>query len=353
MRINLYFLNKIKCLIIITIGISLAAGCSLKKETLFSGNTMGTTYHVKVVSDYFAGVSHLDQKIKLCLEGINHSMSTYQKDSEISRFNALKDPAKPFKSTHDFYAVMTMAQDLYLQTEGAWDGTIDPLVRLWGFGRDGMQYQIPEKEKIEKKLAQVGFDKIELLADQTLKKGEPAVKVDLASIAKGFGVDQVARLLRKNHITDFLVEIGGEIYASGRRKDGEKWQVGINQPRKNAPLDAIYTVVEIENQAFATSGDYRNYIEINGKRYSHIIDPRTGWPVDNGVVSVSVLADNCAFADGLATAIMVMGAEKGLALLNQIKSVEGLILIANSDDNIKAYASTGFHEKPTSSTENK
>ncbi len=338
---------------VVVASLVLVGGCSLKKETLFSGNTMGTTYHIKVVSDYFAGVSHLEKKIQLCLDGINHSMSTYQKDSEISRFNAVKDPSKPFKSTHGFYAVMAMARDIFLQTEGAWDGTVDPLVRLWGFGRDGIQYEIPAKEKIERKLAQVGFDKIELLPNQTLKKREPSVKVDLASIAKGYGVDQVAQILRNNQINDFLVEIGGEIYASGRRKDGEKWQVGINQPRKDAPLDALYTVVEIENQAFATSGDYRNYIEVGGKRYSHIIDPRTGWPVDNGVVSVSILADNCAFADGLATAIMVMGAEEGQALLNRLKSVEGLILVENSNDKIKAYASSGFHEKRIPSTGNK
>lgn len=334
--------QRVSLILTLLSGIVLIVGCDLKKETQFTGKTMGTTYHVKVVSNYFARVSHLEKKIKMCLDGINHSLSTYQKDSEISRFNSIENTTKSFHTTKDFFGVMNMGRKLYELTEGAWDGTIDPLVNLWGFGRSGTKYEIPAKSEIETKLAQVGFDKIDFLPDQMLKKRNSSVKVDLASIAKGYGVDKVADLLRKNQLTDFLVEIGGEVYAKGRRKDGRKWRVGINKPHKDAPIDAVYAIIELEDKGFATSGDYRNFIEITGKRYSHVIDPKTGRPVDNGVVSVSILADTCALADGLATAIMVMGPDAGQTLLNRLDSVEGMILAINSYGSLKEYPSKGF-----------
>ena len=341
-EISLNFLQKISLILICWTGIGLLNGCSLKKETQFSGKTMGTTYHIKVVTNYFAKVSPLEKKIELCLEGINHSMSTYEKDSEISRFNSIKDIARPFHVTKDFYAVMQTARKIFKLTAGAWDGTVDPLVNLWGFGRSGTKVKAPAKSEIESKLSHVGFNQIEFLPNQNLKKRKLAVTLDLASIAKGYGVDKVSELLLKNKISNFIVEIGGEVYASGRRKDGQKWRVGINEPRIDAPVDAVYTTVALESKGLATSGDYRNFIEIDGKRYSHIIDPKTGWPVDNGVASVSILADTCVLADGLATAILVMGAKKGQALLDRLDSVEGMILRAKSDGTLEEFRSKGF-----------
>lgn len=322
--------------------LTLLNGCGQKKETVFSGKTMGTTYQVKVVSGYFTSVAHLEKKIRMCLEGVNQSMSTYQKNSEISRFNTINTTDKAFKCSKDFFTVMNMARTIFTQTQGAWDGTVDPLVNLWGFGRSGTRFEIPAADKIKTKLAQVGFDQIVFLPNQTIKKRHPLIKIDLASIAKGYGVDQVATLLRKDQMTDFIVEIGGEVYAAGRRKDGRKWRVGINKPDKNAALDAIHAVVEIEGKSFATSGDYRNFIEINGKKYSHIIDPRSGRPVENGVVSVSILADNCALADGLATAVMVLGSKEGTDLINRLDDVEGLIIVAKSDGGLEEHSSNGF-----------
>ena len=180
-----------------------------------------------------------------------------------------------------------------------------------------------------------------------LKKRKLAVTLDLASIAKGYGVDKVSELLLKNKISNFIVEIGGEVYASGRRKDGQRWRVGINEPRKDAPVDAVYTSVMLQNKGLATSGNYRNFVEIGGKLYSHIIDPKTGWPVDNGVASVSILADTCALADGLATAILVMGPEKGQALLDRLDTVEGMILLTKSNGAFEEFRSKGFQQKKT------
>ena len=148
-----------------------------------------------------------------------------------------------------------------------------------------------------------------------LSKRNPHVSLDLGSIAKGYGVDQVAEVIRNNGIKNFLVEIGGEVYASGCKIDGGYWLVGINMPDKDALIGDIYKTVRLKNKALATSGDYRNFFEKKGAFYSHVIDPRTGYPVKNGIVSVSVVADDCTFADGLATAIMVAGHEKGLELV--------------------------------------
>ncbi len=336
--------NGVSLLLVLLVSSIWLGGCNLKKETRFSGQTMGTTYHITVVSGYFSSVSHLKKKIDMCLDGINQSMSTYLKRSEISRFNAIDDIATTFRTTKDFYTVMTLARQIFKQTHGAWDGTVGPLVDLWGFGPGGVNLQVPDHKEIRVRLSQVGFDQIEFLPNHRLRKRNPHVKVDLSSIAKGYAVDQVAALLRQHQLTDFLLEIGGEVYAAGLRKDGQKWRVGINEPRPGASLEAVYRVVELENQGFATSGDYRNFIEIDGKRYSHIIDPRSGWPVDNGVVSISVLANSCAMADGLATAIMVMGPQTGGALLNRLDAVEGLIVVAKTDNTLIDHPSAGFNQ---------
>jgi thiamine biosynthesis lipoprotein len=343
----LNFSPKIYLILICWAGMGLLNGCDLKKETQFSGKTMGTTYHIKVVTGYFAKVSPLEKKIKLCLEGINHSMSTYEKDSEISRFNSIKDITKPFHAGEDFYTVMKAARKIFKLTAGAWDGTVDPLVNIWGFGRSGTKFEVPAESEIKSKLTQVGFDQIEFLPNQILKKRNLAVTLDLASIAKGYGVDKVSELLLKNKINNFVVEIGGEVYGAGRRKDGQRWRVGINEPRKDAPVDAVYTSVMLQNKGLATSGNYRNFVEIGGKLYSHIIDPKTGWPVDNGVASVSILADTCALADGLATAILVMGPEKGQALLDRLDTVEGMILLTKSNGAFEEFRSKGFQQKKT------
>ncbi|MBT8363399.1 MAG: FAD:protein FMN transferase [Deltaproteobacteria bacterium] len=155
-------------------------------------------------------------------------------------------------------------------------------------------------------------------------------------------MDQVSELVAAAGYKNYLVEIGGEVYAAGLRPDGQRWRVGINRPQKDAAFNAVYRVVSLFNQAFATSGDYRNFFEINGVRYSHVIDPRSGYPVSNGVVSVSIIADNCTLADGLATAIMVMGAEKGIRLVDRLSNVEAFIVVEASDGSLADFSSQGF-----------
>jgi thiamine biosynthesis lipoprotein len=333
--------------IYLTIAISIVVlfshiDCEANREFLIEGRTMGTTYSVKIVTGDDRGVAGLKEKIDARLVEINDSMSTYKKDSEITRFNNLTQVDRQFRISEDFYRVMMTARTLFELSEGAWDGTVNPLVDLWGFGRTGRKNKPPERQEIDLLLPQIGFEKIQILPDRSLIKKKAPVTLDLSSIAKGYGVDQVAQILRKAGYINYLVEIGGEISASGKRRDGKLWRIGINRPRKDAGRDEVYKVIDLENQAFATSGDYRNFFEIDGVRYSHIIDPRTGYPISNGVVSVSIIAGNCAFADGLATAVMIMGYDKGIKLISRLDAVEGLIVVERPDGSLADYFSRGF-----------
>jgi thiamine biosynthesis lipoprotein len=321
----------------------ICVSCSRPKEVhLITGKTMGTTYHITVVKETGADLTGLQARIDQRLESLNRSMSTYRQDSEISRFNRFQLVDHAFPVSEDFYTVMALAFEIYQISGGAWDGTVHPLVNLWGFGASGTRDTIPARHIIAQTLNAVGFSLIDVSDIGVLKKRRSGISIDLASIAKGYGVDAVARLLGGMGFENYLVEIGGEVYAAGRRPDGTPWKVGINRPEKTAPANAVYKVLTLENQAMATSGDYRNYIEIEGRTFSHIIDPRSGYPVHNGVVSASVFAPACTLADGLATAIMVMGADDGLALMNRLDKVEGLIVVREPDGGLHDYWSSGM-----------
>jgi len=338
-----YSLLITRCFFPALLAALLAAGCDGRRENVLTGRTMGTTYSVKVVTGYFGSIAGLQEKIDRRLEAINHSMSPYLQDSEISRFNRFQQTGEEFRISADFLQVMKTAAQVYELSGGAWDGTVNPLVDLWGFGRAGRRSQVPAAGKISELLGDVGFDKIEIRDSGALIKRQASVTLDLSSIAKGFGVDQVAAVVRDAGFTDFLVEIGGEVLAAGVRPDDRPWRVGINRPKPAAGFDEVYKVVSLKDQAFATSGDYRQFFVQDGRRYSHIIDPKTGYPVAHRVVSVSILARNCTLADGLATAVMVMGAERGLALINRLEGVEGLIVVENPDGSLADEGSRRWH----------
>jgi thiamine biosynthesis lipoprotein len=316
---------------------------AVKKEVLFSGRTMGTTYHIKIVTTQKQTPDKLHEQIEAKLAAINRSMSTYIADSEISRFNRLDDPSRTMMISDDFMNVMLVARQLHELTDGAWDGTIKPVLNLWGFGKSGQPRNVPSEVDIRQQLERIGFDQIMITpATKHLGKVRSDVTLDLASIAKGYAVDVLAALIRQDGYRDFLVEIGGEVYAGGVRIDGKPWRVGVNRPDKNAAIDNVYKIVPLSNQALATSGDYRNFFEFQGRRYSHVIDPRTGYPVQNGIVSVSIIAPNCTLADGLATAVMVMGHKKGMAVLDMLDQVEGLIVVREADGTLLDRPSDGF-----------
>jgi len=323
----------------------LLAACAPAPEHKLEGRTMGTTWHVTVVGR--ASVAGLQEKIERRLGEVNQSFSTYRDDSEINRFSRFRAVGEEFPVSRDFLRVMGTAARVFALSGGAWDGTVRPLVDVWGFGPLPPVGEPPAPGRIEELLADVGFDQIEIRPGALVKR-RASVTLDLSSIAKGYGVDAVAEVIRGAGFPDFLVEIGGEVYGAGSRHDGRPWRVGINRPQADAAPDEIYRVAPLRDAAFATSGDYRSFFVRDGVRYSHVLDPRTGRPVTNGVVSVSVRAPDCTLADGLATAVMVMGADAGLALLERLAAVEGLVVVETRGGRLEDHATSGFRSEPPS-----
>ncbi len=288
----------------------LLAQTKVQRPFMFSGKTMGTSYHIK-----FFGLPapHLQASIDSLLEEINRQMSTYRRDSEIAIFNQMQAHT-PFRVSDDFFSVALIARNVYAKTGGAFDPTLGLVVNLWGFGPEGRQEKVPSSSALKSALDKIGYDKFKLnTKDFTLTKPYGEVKLDFSAVAKGFGVDKVAEYLDANGILNYMVEIGGEVRTRGQKNGGQPWIIGIEMPiDKGVPAGLI--PVTPGDQAMATSGDYRNYFEINGKRMSHIIDPRSGYPISHNLASVSALAPSCAEADAMATAMMVLGAEEGMKL---------------------------------------
>lgn len=296
----------------------------LGREYNISGRTMGTFYTIKFISSKKPSMPLWKARVDKRLKDINKRLSMYDPESELSLFNRQK-AGSLVKVSSDFYANLITAKKLYDMTDGSWDGTIKPLVDLWGFGTKKRITRIPEADKITLALSKTGFHKIDIREHQKVFKTAD-ITLDLGSIAKGYGVDTLARLFTSSGINDVLVEIGGELFGSGKNKKGKPWSVGISKPDKQFSNQKLYKIVRLNNHAIATSGNYRNFFEINNKTFSHIIDPKTGFPVDNKIVSASVISKDCTFADGLATALMVMDVQKGITLVNSLEDTECLII---------------------------
>ena len=329
-------------LIILFISTTLIFACSSDRRISFSGKTMGTTYHITVIAPAITSAARLQKKVDTRLSEINNSMSTYIEASEISRFNAFDGVGRPFAVSDDFINVLKVGQRIYNLTGGTWDATVWPLIRLWGFHLPLAQRRVPTPEQVAGALKCVGYDKIQLTPGAVIKK-TACVTLDLGSIAKGFGVDQIAELLKKNGMTNFIVEIGGEIVASGTKENGADWNIGINLPEAYAPVNEVRRTLSLSNRAVATSGDYRNFFMVGDKRYCHVMDPRTGYPIETSVVSASVVSDSCTFSDGLATALMIMAPEKSVSLVNSLEKTECLITVREADGQLKDYYSKGFY----------
>lgn len=343
--------NKVLGAIVVAFGVfalvvaaGVTTGFNTKQEVVLSGRTMGTTYHIKAVVSGKMSADALSLAVTRRLEALNRSMSVYDPDSEISRFNrAGKGVAVPV--SEDLLTVFSVGTQIHGLTDGAWDATVGPLVTLWGFGPGKIEDRFPRKVEVARALARVGFTAVSRKGDGALVKDRDGLFLDFGSIAKGYGVDAVAALLREKKISHFLVEIGGEVYCEGHRLDGKPWRVGINTPRRGAMVGDLFQVRTLKGQALATSGDYRNYRNVGGRIWTHVIDPRTGYPVENGVTSASVLADSTVFADGLATALMVMGPAKGIALVDRLDGVECLLIVRKPDGTLEVSASEGWVDR--------
>lgn len=302
------------------------------EQIILQGKTMGTTYTVKYIDNgevkNLASAETVKSELDKLLIEVNNQMSTYQNDSEISRFNQLKEANQAVEISKDFAKVVQEAIRLNTVTEGALDVTVGPLVNLWGFGPDKRLNKVPSAEQISERSTYVGIDKIVLKIEDTphLSKSEPNLYLDLSSIAKGFGVDKLAEHLEHIGISNYLVEIGGELRGKGKNLQGLDWRIAIEQPVMAQGQTAQITV-PLHNLAMATSGNYRNYFEDEqGNRLSHIIDPKQLRPVSHNLASITVLAPTTMTADGLSTGLFVLGAEKALEVAEREKLAIFLII---------------------------
>lgn len=306
--------------------------------TALVGQTMGTTYSVKVVTGPLGDAAQkaLHREIEQTLDAVNAEMSTYRPDSELSRLNT-SPSTDPQPASAPLRAVLAEALRIGRLSDGAFDVTVGPLVNAWGFGPDGEQSP-PDEATLTALRSRIGLDKIRL-GEDTVTKARPDVYVDLSAIAKGHGVDRIAETLERLGHREYLVEIGGELRARGDNGEGRTWRVGIEKPDPDAR--AIHEIIALDDAALATSGDYRNYYERDGKRISHTIDPRTGRPIEHRLASVSVVHPSCATADALATALNVLGPDAGYRLAVE-QALPALFIVRGEDGAFTERATPGF-----------
>jgi len=322
----------------------LIAACSdsgLSPTYELAGDTMGTTFNITVVAPPAeVDLDDLQASIEGRLEFIEAIASTYRSESELSRFNA--NPSTDWiGATREFCEMIAAALKMSSITGGAFDITVGPLVNLWGFGPPNRENELPTDVEIAAMLENVGYEMLETDCDSAvLRKSSAAIYVDLSGWAKGHAVDQIATLLDEQQLDDYLVEIGGELRVRGHNPEQQKFRVAVEKPIQNSEM--TYTVMQLSDVSVATSGDYRNFFEEDGHRYSHSIDPRTGYPVNHELTGVTVVGRSAAFADAMATALLVLGPEDGPALAEKL-DVAAYFLI-RTEDGIEELSTTQFEQ---------
>lgn len=298
-----------------------------------SGMVFGTVYNITYESE-----DNLKEDIIKVLDDVDNSLSPFNEKSVITMVNKSKKIA-PVDDM--FCEVFEMAEAVSKDTEGAFDITVAPLVNLWGFGfKSG---EMPTDAKVDSLLEIVGFGKVTLVGKQVMKADE-RVMLDCSAIAKGYAVDAVADMLRSKGVRNFLVEIGGEIVASGVNKAQKEWRVGVTKPTDDSlnVNNELQTVLSFSDKAMATSGNYRNYYYRDGRKYAHTIDPKTGRPIQHSLLSATVIAENCATADAYATSFMVMGMEKAQEVLKRHPEMQAYFIYADAEGKNKVWHSEGM-----------
>ena len=298
---------------------------------------MGTYYQVKYVldaeqqSNMQLSARAIQIEIDKRLEQVNNLMSTYRPGSELSRFNKVEQSLTVSDAMRD---VVKTALAIFKQTDGAYDVTVGPLVNLWGFGPDKRPDRVPSQALINEKMQLVGSQYLSVEGNR-LSKSMPELYLDLSSIAKGYGVDFIAEYLQQLGINNYLVDIGGELRVQGSKPGSEQWTLAIERPVAGQNVQRL---IHIGDNGIATSGDYRNYFEFDGIRYSHTINPKTGKPIKHKLASVTVIDKSCMLADGFATAISVLGPEAGLAFAKK-QHLAVFLLVKEGDDFNEYYTS--------------
>ena len=304
-----------------------------EQQFVFPGQTMGTTYEVKIwANDQNFNRQEIQSGIDSILSSVNNSMSTYINTSEISLFNKNQTENK-IAVSDDFYYVLDKSIDYNQLTDGTFDPTIRPLLTLWGFrGKEVLNK--PDTSMINDVLEYVGSDKILLHSDNYIQKTHPMLSLDFGAIAKGYAVDQISDYLNDLGYKQHYVEIGGDMICKGKN-----WTIGVAYPEFIS--GQVYKKINLNNHAVATSGTYNQSIEIDDFEYSHIFDPRIGQPSKNNVVSVTVISSSCIYSDALATSLKVLGKDKGLDLIDSLKDVECMFIV-KEDGEFKDYLSDNF-----------
>ncbi|WP_189398798.1 FAD:protein FMN transferase [Arenicella chitinivorans] len=306
-------------------------------ETVFTGPIMGTDYRIVVRHTADHDPEQIEQTAIAAMASVNASMSTYLDDSEISRFN---QSAAGIEHTisEDFRVVLAEALEIAALTQGAFDPTIGPVVNAWGFGPQGKIVRQPTDEALAALRDRVGYEKVTLVGNR-LSKRVDNVYLDLSAIAKGFAVDKVAEELLTLGINDFLVNIGGELRGAGLSGAGHAWRVGVEKPQVQGGVQQIVTLT---NASIATSGDYRNFVILNGQHYSHTISPVTFKPVLQKLASVSVLSERCSTADALATALLSMGETQAKEFVRAHKIAAYMLVRSDQSPDVDVVISPEF-----------
>lgn len=321
----------------IVIALTLSTGFLNAQEAIsIEGAAQGTTYHITYYDGQFR---NYQAEIDSILQDFDNSVSTYNPNSIISKINRNEKNVKVDKY---FIACFNKAKEVWKDTRGAFDPTVYPLVNAWGFG-PGKKQKL-DKTKIDSILKFVGFDLIQLKGEYVVKK-DPRMALDFNAFAQGYSVDVIARYLDSKGFSSYLVEIGGEVFAKGKMSDGQPWTVGIEEPYdNNISSNPLKAIAVLENRAVATSGNYRKYYVENGVKYAHHLDPKTGYPAKNNLLSVSVFAPTCITADANATGILVMGMEEAKKFLLKHKELMIYLIYSDEKGNYQVFQSPGLKD---------
>jgi len=317
---------RLRRILLLLLALALGA-CGDNRSLELTGQAMGTTFKVVLVEppDSIA-MDVLETELIAVLQSVDQLASTWREDSELTAFN-LDLSIDWIPVSKDFCSLLESALEVSTITDGAFDLTIGPLTNLWGFGPDGQITDPPTDDEITAAQHRVGFDLLEAdCAERLVRKDVPDLYVDLSGWAKGYAVDQLAELLDARGIENYLVEIGGELRVSGKNPDNDKWAIGIEAPSTSARVP--HAILRVTDNSVATSGDYRNYFEHDGQRFSHTIDARTGRPVTHDLAAVTVVNPSTAYADAMATALLVLGPEDGPQLAREL-GIAGYFLVRN------------------------
>lgn len=305
-----------------------------------AGKTMGTTYSIKCQSSLQTQI--LKFKVDSLLAEINQSVSTYIPTSTISKVNtATVNDVSKIQLDDTFVDNFNLSKALYKKSKGAFNPALAPLISYWGFGYENLTKKNVDTNLVNQLKALCNFDDFEMQNNHILKK-QDTQQVDFNAVAKGYGVDKVAELLLSKSINNFMVEIGGEIRASGKNSQQNLWSIGIDKPEKNINNRSIKAILQLDNQSVATSGNYRNYRKIGEQEYGHIINPFTGFPQQTDIISATILAKTCAEADAYATACMVLGVEKAKDLIEDNMKLSAYFIYKKQSDEVSTFKTTNL-----------